>query len=117
MNNHSTADVAVLFDLDGTLVDSQDAETLALQRFAAQFGVELSRVKSTTWPQAGACKRRSICCARTSRSTRPRTLFLERAALLPRNSSMGAFDVFPVSTPRSARSTIRSSSYRTLLST
>lgn len=41
MNNHSTADVAVLFDLDGTLVDSQDAETLALQRFAAQFGVEL----------------------------------------------------------------------------
>ena len=41
MNNHSTTDVAVLFDLDGTLVDSQDAETLALQRFAAQFGVEV----------------------------------------------------------------------------
>jgi HAD superfamily hydrolase (TIGR01509 family) len=36
MNNHS--DVAVLFDLDGTLVDSQDAETLALQCFTRQVG-------------------------------------------------------------------------------
>ena len=36
MNNHS--DVAVLFDLDGTLVDSQDAETLAMQCFTRQLG-------------------------------------------------------------------------------
>lgn len=36
MNNHS--DVAVLFDLDGTLVDSQDAEALAMQCFTRQLG-------------------------------------------------------------------------------
>ena len=36
MNNNS--DVAVLFDLDGTLVDSQDAETIALQCFTRQLG-------------------------------------------------------------------------------
>lgn len=42
MNNDYFSDVAVLFDLDGTLVDSQDAETLALQRFAAQFGADIS---------------------------------------------------------------------------
>jgi HAD superfamily hydrolase (TIGR01509 family) len=38
----TTLDVAVLFDLDGTLVDSQDAETLALQRLARQLGAEIS---------------------------------------------------------------------------
>jgi HAD superfamily hydrolase (TIGR01509 family) len=42
MNNHFTSGVAVLFDLDGTLVDSQDAETLALQRLATQLGGEIS---------------------------------------------------------------------------
>jgi HAD superfamily hydrolase (TIGR01509 family) len=36
MNNHS--DAAVLFDLDGTLVDSQDAEALAMQCFTRQLG-------------------------------------------------------------------------------
>lgn len=36
MNIHS--DVAVLFDLDGTLVDSQGAETLALQCFTRRLG-------------------------------------------------------------------------------
>ena len=36
MNNHS--DVAVLFDLDGTLVNSQDAEMIALQCFTRQVG-------------------------------------------------------------------------------
>ncbi|BBX01964.1 hypothetical protein BST36_29570 [Mycolicibacterium moriokaense] len=42
MPTHSTPGVAVLFDLDGTLVDSQDAETLALQRLAKQLGGEIS---------------------------------------------------------------------------
>ena len=36
MDNQS--DVAVLFDLDGTLVDSQGAETLAMQCFTRQLG-------------------------------------------------------------------------------
>jgi HAD superfamily hydrolase (TIGR01509 family) len=36
MNNHY--DVGVLFDLDGTLVDSQDAEVLAMQCFTRQLG-------------------------------------------------------------------------------
>src|ERR1044072_3704347 len=39
MKNHF--DVAVLFDLDGTLVDSQDAETLAMQCFTRQLGGEI----------------------------------------------------------------------------
>jgi len=39
---HVTSGVAVLFDLDGTLVDSQDAETLALQRLATQLGGEIA---------------------------------------------------------------------------
>jgi HAD superfamily hydrolase (TIGR01509 family) len=42
MFDHCPGDVAVLFDLDGTLVDSQDAETLALQRLAQQLGGEIS---------------------------------------------------------------------------
>ena len=42
MFTHCTLDAAVLFDLDGTLVDSQDAETLALQRLATQLGGEIS---------------------------------------------------------------------------
>ncbi len=42
MNNHFNSDVAVLFDLDGTLVDSQDAETLALQCLATQLGGKIS---------------------------------------------------------------------------
>ncbi|MCV7302605.1 HAD family phosphatase [Mycobacterium barrassiae] len=42
MFTHATSGVAVLFDLDGTLVDSQDAETLALQRLATQLGGEIS---------------------------------------------------------------------------
>jgi HAD superfamily hydrolase (TIGR01509 family) len=42
MFDHYSTDVAVLFDLDGTLVDSQDAETLALQRLAQQLGGEIS---------------------------------------------------------------------------
>ena len=68
MFSNSTLDVAVLFDLDGTLVDSQDAETLALQRLARQLGGEILREgRSPTWPRAGACKRRSTCYARTSR--------------------------------------------------
>lgn len=36
MSNYS--DVAILFELDGTLVDSQDAEALAMQCFARQLG-------------------------------------------------------------------------------
>lgn len=42
MLTQSTSGVAVLFDLDGTLVDSQDAETLALHRLATQLGGEIS---------------------------------------------------------------------------
>ena len=42
MFEHDPADVAVLFDLDGTLVDSQDAETLALQQLAEQLGGQVS---------------------------------------------------------------------------
>ena len=42
MFDQMRGDVAVLFDLDGTLVDSQDAETLALQRLAHQMGGEIS---------------------------------------------------------------------------
>lgn len=45
MYSDTALDVAVLFDLDGTLVDSQGAETLALQRFAAQLGGEISTAK------------------------------------------------------------------------
>lgn len=39
MNNYS--DVAVLFALDGTLVDIQDAESLALQCFTTQLGARI----------------------------------------------------------------------------
>lgn len=45
MLTQSTSGVAVLFDLDGTLVDSQDAETLALHRLATQLGGEISTVE------------------------------------------------------------------------
>jgi len=45
MIDHAPAHVAVLFDLDGTLVDSQDAETLALQRLAEQLGGHVSAGK------------------------------------------------------------------------
>lgn len=45
MLTQTRMDVAVLFDLDGTLVDSQDAETLALQRLATQLGGEISTDK------------------------------------------------------------------------
>jgi HAD superfamily hydrolase (TIGR01509 family) len=45
MFDHDPQDVAVLFDLDGTLVDSQDAETWALQRLAEQLGGRVSTEK------------------------------------------------------------------------
>ncbi|MGE2724498.1 HAD family hydrolase [Mycolicibacterium pulveris] len=59
--------VAVLFDLDGTLVDSQDAETLALHRLATQLGGEISTAEVASLA-AGRRMQEAIdmICARVS---------------------------------------------------
>ena len=116
MNNHVTTDVAVLFDLDGTFVDSQDAETLALQCFAAQFGVAVLAGEVDDLV-AGRRMQEAIDLLCAHIKVDPPQDALPAYAPLPKNSSTGAFDVFPASTPRSAGSTIQHTSYRTLPST